>query len=152
MVSEWCETDFVHSMTNTTRLGPGSRPALPDCLLAACCAASFRRLAWPEGTTWSTSPWRISSLPWKPWPRTSGKAEKQTGPQSRGEFEGTVLGVVSFSILFNHRSFRKPDPFSLGFWRFSRKKDAWKECGRHRQNCGNKYVKRNIGSNNISFL
>ena len=32
------------------------------------------------------------------------------------------LGVDSFSILFNHRSFQKADPFSLG-WRFSRKKD-----------------------------
>ena len=32
-----------------------------------------------------------------------------------------VLGVDSLAILFNHRSFRKPDPFSPGFRRFSRK-------------------------------
>ena len=32
-----------------------------------------------------------------------------------------ALSVDSFSILFNHGSFQKPDPFSLGFWRFSRK-------------------------------
>ena len=31
------------------------------------------------------------------------------------------------TILFEHRSFRKPDPFSLLFWRSSRKKDPWKE-------------------------
>ena len=31
-----------------------------------------------------------------------------------------VLGVDSLSILFNHRSFQKPDPFSVGF-RFSGK-------------------------------
>ena len=38
-----------------------------------------------------------------------------------------ILGVDSLSILFNHRSFQKPDPFSLGFRRFSRRKDPWKE-------------------------
>ena len=30
-------------------------------------------------------------------------------------------------MLFNHCSFQKPDPFSLGFWWFSGKKDPWKE-------------------------
>ena len=35
-----------------------------------------------------------------------------------------VLGVQSLSIPFNHRSFQKPDPFSLGFWRFSRTKNG----------------------------
>ena len=38
------------------------------------------------------------------------------------------LGVDSLSILFSHRSFQKP-AISPGFWRFSRKKDPWKECG-----------------------
>ena len=37
-----------------------------------------------------------------------------------------LLGVDSFSILFNHPYFQQPDPFSLGFRRFS-KKDPWKE-------------------------
>ena len=32
-----------------------------------------------------------------------------------------ILGVDSFSILSNHRSFREPDPFSLGVRRLSRK-------------------------------
>ena len=31
------------------------------------------------------------------------------------------LGVASSSILFNHRSCQQPDPFSLGFRRFSRR-------------------------------
>ena len=35
--------------------------------------------------------------------------------------EHVVLGVASFSIPSNHRSFRKPDPFPLGFRRFSRR-------------------------------
>ena len=39
----------------------------------------------------------------------------------------SFLGLDSFSILFNHRSFQSPDPFSLGFCRFSGKKDPWKE-------------------------
>ena len=33
----------------------------------------------------------------------------------------TTLELHSFSILFNHRSFQKPDPFCLGFRRLSRK-------------------------------
>ena len=37
-----------------------------------------------------------------------------------------TLGGDSLSILFNHRAFQKPDPFSLGFRRFSRKKDPSK--------------------------
>ena len=40
---------------------------------------------------------------------------------------GNSLGVDSVSILFNHPSFQQPDPFSLKFRRFSRKKDPWKE-------------------------
>ena len=36
-----------------------------------------------------------------------------------------------FSILFNHHSFRKPAIEYLGFWRFSRKKDPWKERGKY---------------------
>ena len=44
-----------------------------------------------------------------------------------------ILGVDSLSILFNHRSFQKPDPFSIGFRRSSRKirSDPWKEWGRY---------------------
>ena len=45
-----------------------------------------------------------------------------------------TLLVESFSILFNHRSFQKPDAFSQGFSRFSRKKDPWKEWGRYTLN------------------
>ena len=48
-------------------------------------------------------------------PIQSGREEKQL-----------ALGGDSFSILFNHRSFQKPDPFSLGFRRFYRKKDPGK--------------------------
>ena len=38
-----------------------------------------------------------------------------------------ILGVDSFSILSDHRSFQKPDPFPLGLLRSLRKKDPWKE-------------------------
>ena len=50
-------------------------------------------------------------------------------PASSGfdETRANGLGVDPFSILFNHPSFQKPEPFSLGFSRVSRKKDPWKE-------------------------
>ena len=38
-----------------------------------------------------------------------------------------ILEVDFDTILFNHQALQKPDPFSLGFWRFSRKKDPEKE-------------------------
>ena len=37
----------------------------------------------------------------------------------------TFLEVDSFSILFNHPSFRKPAPFPPGFWPVSVKKKNW---------------------------
>ena len=45
------------------------------------------------------------------------------------------LGFDSFSIIFNHRSFQTPDPFSsllflLGLVRLFEKKDPWKEWRR----------------------
>ena len=42
-----------------------------------------------------------------------------------------VLGFDSFSILFNQRSFPKPDPFPLDLLSVFRKKDPWKEWGRY---------------------
>ena len=41
--------------------------------------------------------------------------------------EPKSLGFDSVTVLFNHRCFLKNKPFSLGFLRFSRKKDPWKE-------------------------
>ena len=40
-----------------------------------------------------------------------------------------LILVDSLSILFNHRSVQKPDPFAQDFWWCSRKKDPWKEWG-----------------------
>ena len=60
-------------------------------------------------------------------------------PDPREEAESNVelriLGVDSLSILFNQRSFQKPEQFLfslfflLRFRRLSRKKDPWKEWG-----------------------
>ena len=45
-----------------------------------------------------------------------------------GSFTAIRLGVDSVSILSSHRFFFKKQPFPKGF-RFSRKKDPWKEWG-----------------------
>ena len=59
----------------------------------------------------------------------SAKVDKVTDDLSKeARDELTFLRVDSLSIFFDHRSFIKPDPFSLGFkGGFCTKEDPWKE-------------------------
>ena len=60
------------------------------------------------------------------WERVRGPSK--VWPKKRKHL--LFLGVDSSSILFNHRSFQKADPFSLGFRRFSRKiRSPWVQNG-----------------------
>ena len=83
---------------------------------------SFMRVWWASS---KLSPWTQKSTTFA-FQRTPPAQKAVRDLWLRQSGEGSILGVDSpfFSaiVLFKHRS-----PLPLGFWRFSRKEDAWKE-------------------------
>ena len=89
--------------------GCGSGSGCSGC--SGCSGWSWRGCNGGGGGCGSSSDWRKG---------TSRRSAPRRPFSPANPDKAAILGLDSFSILFNHRSFQKPHPFSLGFWRSSR--------------------------------